>query len=930
MTELEATASAPPRSRAVDTDAASLGGRWAFLFTDLEGSTRAWEDAPDVMNEVLARHDTVLRTAIASCGGRVFSTAGDAFAASFADAGAAIEAAVAAQRALAVGPWPGGLDPAVRMGVHVGFAYERDDNYFGPTLNRAARIMSAAHGGQVVVSSDVVADAGVLPAGVSTRRLGAYHLKGVSGPVEICQLVVSDLRRNFPPLNTLATVEVRVPRARTSFVGREREMADLADRLLGGGVVTLVAAGGTGKTRLSHEVALAVAGSFVDGVFTLELADAGPDEVIDRAARAVLGEAPLARTEGRGDLLGVLRDHLATRSVLLVIDNCEHVLDEVARLVQTLGDVCPGVAVLATSRERLGVHGEQVVHLAPLSTVVGSDGRSVAVTLFCDRARAADASFEPDDEQLAAVARICREVDGLPLAIELAASRVGTLSVDQIAERLGDALGLLRSRRTGTSPRHHSLEATIAWSYEQLDADEQTLLGWTSTFVGGFSVEAFEALCVAALGRADGLDLLESLRDKSLFGVDVVGGATRFRLAAPIRQFAAARLDESGRRAEAEMAHLDYFQALGRNTPIEIDERPDQRVVTALAAENENFLGAIRRAAGRGDTSAALKMAIGLHTFWEETGNLAEASEIIESLIGDDLTDPVTFQGLGVLVAYGPMCGNMRRAGELADLLRPALEQPLPPMLAGRLRFTLGFLDSARGDLTAAAGLWADAAAQLDDVDVFLARQALWSAAHSFVYAGRWDDGRSNLDRALALPPPVQGWFPHQERTTRALIDIYTTGDGVDRLVAGVTALDELGLRFRLLLASVDATLGLFRAGRPDAAQRWWRGLLDIGLEAGNLWTTMVALEFAAWTQVEQGDDQRAGELWGCLDAFALERGYGWWELIARGDAERRALVAERSPEALAAGLAAGATRTLHEEAATVAASPILDEGIQL
>jgi len=385
--------------------------------------------------------------------------------------------------------------------------------------------------------------------------------------------------------------------------------------------------------------------------------------------------------------------------------------------------------------------------------------------------------------------------------------------------------------------------------------------------------------------------------------------------------------------AIADLAHAVRrvgFQELGRNTPVEIDERPDQRVVSALAADNENFLAAIRRASARGDNPAALKMAIGLHTFWEETGNLAEASEIIESLIGDDLTDPVTFQGLGVLVAYGPMCGNMRRAGELAELLRPALDQPIPPMLAGRLRFTLGFLDSARGDLTAAAELWADAAAQLDEVDVFLARQALWSTAHSCTLAGHWELGRSYLDRAAALPPPVQGWFPHQERTTRALIDIYTTGQGVDRLVAGATALDELGLRFRLLLASVDATLGLFRAGLPHAAERWWRRLLDIGLEAGNLWTTMVALEFAAWTQVDHGDDQRAGELWGCLDAFALERGYGWWDLIARGDAERRALVKGRSPEALAAGLAAGATRTLHEEATKVAASAILDEGIQL
>jgi len=905
-------------------------GRVTFLFTDLEGSTRAWEADPAVMNVVLARHDELVRGAIESNGGVVFAEAGDAFAAAFPSSELALAAAVSAQRALAAAPWPGDRQPSVRMGLHVGDSYERDQNYFGPTLNRAARIMSSAHGGQIVASEDTVTDGASLPDGVSVRALGTFHLKDVTETVAISQVVVDGLRRDFPPLETLDRRDVRVPQTRTSFVGRADELADVSDRLVAGGVVTLVAAGGTGKTRLSHEVALASAGFFPGGVYLVELEDVSPGEVVHRAATTVLGDSPLARAEAGDDLAAALLDHLVVRSALVVFDNCEHVLAETAALVESLSLQCPKVSILASSRERLGVSGEQVVALRPLAVrddAAGGARPSLAADLFCDRALAAQASFAPSAEDRVTIEEICRAVDGLPLAIELAASRVRTLSVTQIADRLSDALALLRQPRSTRHPRHQSLETTIAWSFDLLDLPERRMLAWSSVFASGCSMEAFEHLSEAADPDEDGLTLLESLCDKSLLTAEHRGDLVRYRLAAPIRQFAARQLDERGERDDAELAHITYFRALGHATDAEISGKPARVLLAERKADNDNFVVCINRAAARGDRSNALLTAIGLHTYWEETGSLAQASEIIESVVGDDLTDPMTFRGVGILLAYAPMCGNMRRAIELGDALTPALDQPLPPKLAGQLRFTLGFLHSSRGNLVAAADLWAEAGEMLVGVDDQLARQALFNAGHSSTHAGRWDEARRFLDQAATVPPPVQGWFPDLTRVTRALLDIYTGAGGVDELLAGAKALDSWGLQFRLMLASVDAATGLFRAGSPVEAEQWWRRLLDIGQEMGNVWAALMSLEFAAWSEVARGDDQRAAEIWGCIDRFALDRGYGWWDLIAAGGAERRALVTSRSPAVFEEATRQGSTRTLHEETEAVLRTAPLQEG---
>ena len=669
----------------------------AFLFTDLQGSTRAWEHAPTVMNGVVAEHDRILREAITAHHGEVFSLAGDAFGAAFTTSQEAVAAAARAQHALARREWPEAQAPRVRMGVHVGPAYPREGNYYGATLNRAARLMSAAHGGQVVVSGEVAAVLADAPwDAVRLRDLGVHRLKDLAEPMTVWQLVVDDLPADFPPLATVDASRVAVPRARTRFVGRDREQATLATWLDDPVLVTIVAAGGTGKTRLAYETALACAGRFPDGVVTVELADGGPSEVLPRALEAVLGDEPLARVERLTDPIGALIDHLADRRTLLVLDNCEHVIDDARALVTALGRSCPESSILASSREPLGVDGERVLRLGPLLP-------GPAVDLFCDRASAAGRTFA--DDELVAVRRICEQVEGLPLGIELAASRTSILSPTQIAERLATDIGILRERHSARPGRHRSLEAAIAWSYELLDDDERRLLEALSSFVGGADLDAAEEVGGRVAGD-DVLDLLESLVDRSLVGTELVGRDVRFRLPVPVRRFAQSRLRERCEEDEVEKAHFDHYLALAHSAVPAIDVDASPTMVELLTAEHENFLVAIERSLAGGRTGPAARLALTLHTYWEETGHLAEGARALARVVAADPTDPGAVAALGALVPYEAMCGQLASATERAAVLADGLGVGLPPLAEARIRFALGFVHGAAGAWGEAVRTW--------------------------------------------------------------------------------------------------------------------------------------------------------------------------------------------------------------------------------
>lgn len=876
-------------------------GEVAFLFTDLQGSTAAWERAPERMNEVMARHDDILRSAIEHHRGVVFSVAGDAFGAAFATVDAAARCAADAQRALRHGDWPDGLMPHVRMGLHHGSAFQRDGNYFGPAPNRAARVMAAGHGGQVLVT-DTAADALRHSGEWQVQLLGRFLLKDVTTPIGIHQLVVDGLPTDYPPIRAV-DVATRVSRPAGSFIGRSDETTELHLLLTNHPLVTLVAAGGVGKTRLALEVAADATTRF-DEVIVVELADGGPDDVAERLAEAVLGDDPIARVAAGDHPVRAVTHHLHAVRALVVMDNCEHVLAAAAEVVQAVRSTCPHVTVLATSRERLGLAGERVVPLAPLATTPTTSALSPAAELFVDRALAADPGLTLDDRTLRAVDAICHTVDGSPLGIELAASRVRTLTPVQIAGRLDDALDVLRSRNTTSPDRHRSLATAIAWSFDLLDDDERRLLVWSSVCVGGFDLDAATALGAAG-DVSDVLDVVESLVDKSLLTAQQVGTAMRYRLAEPIRQFAAARLDESGRHDQAVTAHFDHCRSHAKTTAAHLDGPIDPARVATLAADVHNFRAAVQRATERGNRKGAMALTATLDLYWAETGNVAIAMHLMEQLARHDPDHPDTALVHVPMLWVAAMAGELPRALEVRELLTAQRDEgTLSPLSLGGAQFGFGFVDSALGDAAGAARTWAQAGDSAAPFVPALARQAYWSAGQSATAAGDLDLALRLYDQADALPGPVPGWWPEFVRTMRLVADAYRGAGQADALHDGVHALEHTGLRTRFLLAAAFVSLALFHLGDTERATYWWRRSMTTGREVGNLWAAWVMLECAAWSADDAGDHLTAARYWRTVDDIASTRGYGQWPVVA--DERARRLVAARAtaPDAFAVAAA--------------------------
>jgi len=540
-------------------------GTVTFLYTDIEGSTQRWERSPEVMQVALARHDELLRDAIQTHDGFVVKTMGDGFLAAFGAAGAATAAAVAAQHALADEPWPDELGAlTVRMGLHSGEAQERDGDYYGTVLNRAARLMSVGHGGQVLLSGATRALLGDgLPADASLVDLGPHRLRDLAEPLDVFQLVEPGLRATFPPLRSLDALPGNLPLQLTSFVGRERELADITGALASARLVTLTGTGGVGKTRLAIQAAADVLPHFVDGGWLCELAGAGDAEAMLELVAATLRVAPrMGRTVEESVL-----DHLATKQLLLVLDNCEHLLDPVGRFVEAVLQQCAEVSVLATSREGLAVRGEQLWPLRSLGVPAASTvdlGAALAtdgVRLFGERAAAARPGFRLDDTNVQSVVEICRRLDGVPLAIELAAVRVASMTTAEIAGLLDERFRLLAGGRRHAVERHQTLRATVEWSYELLAPLEQQVFDRLGVFSG-----AFEATAATAIAACDDLDVwdardaLASLVAKSMLLLDdAAGDVTRYVLLETMRQYALERLVVRGEIDRVRRAHAEHY-----------------------------------------------------------------------------------------------------------------------------------------------------------------------------------------------------------------------------------------------------------------------------------------------------------------------------------------------------------------------------------
>ncbi len=531
-------------------------GTLTFLFTDIEGSTRLWDQHAEAMVVALERHDQIVRYSIEEHGGVVFATGGDGFAAAFARSKDAVHAAVAAQMALSRESWPGSAAIRVRMGMHTGEAHERDGDYFGAPLNRAARLMGSAHGGQVVMSS---VTAGVLgsTSGVQLVDLGVHHLKGQADAVQVFGVSAPGFAWLDRPLVTVEHVSGSLPRPLNDFVGRIDDVERTALLLKQHPLLTLVGPGGVGKTRLATEIGWTVQDDFPEGVWMVELAAVSEPAAVVAAVEASLGVQPQPGL----DPLGSLVEWLRYRSLLLILDNCEHVTTAARRVAMEVSSRCASVRILATSRQPFGIAGERVHAVQPLRAE--SDG----VELFCSRASAADSRFAVSDDDVAVISAICRELDGIPLAIELAAARIRAMAPSDLLRRLGDRFRLLRGSDPNGLERHQTLRATVDWSYQLIGRQEQMLFDRLSVFIGGFDLASAEAVCSDdAIDEFEVAALLGSLVDQSMATAERVGRVSRYRILSTLRRYGEERLAGDADQRRVRNRFLAHYVRLARET----------------------------------------------------------------------------------------------------------------------------------------------------------------------------------------------------------------------------------------------------------------------------------------------------------------------------------------------------------------------------
>jgi predicted ATPase/class 3 adenylate cyclase len=803
-------------------------GTVTFLFTDIEGSTRRWETHTEAMRTALARHDALLREAITSYGGYVFKTVGDAFYAVFDTAPNALTAAVSAQRAVQAETW-GEVGPIrVRMGLHTGSADEREGDYFGPPLNRVARLMSTGYGGQVLLSQttyDLVRDA--LPAGASLRDLGERRLKDLQRPERIFQLVLPDLPADFPPLKTLDRHPHNLPAQATPLIGREKEIEAVKQRLLNPDVrlLTLTGPGGTGKTRLALQVAADALDDFEHGAFFVSLAPViDPGLVISTIAQA------LGVKESAGQpLIETIKDYLRDKSLLLILDNFEQVISAASQVADLLS-ACPKVKALATSRAALRLYGEHEFPVPPLTLpdpqrLPPPEGLSQyeAVRLFIERALAVRPDFAVTNDNAPAVAEVCHRLDGLPLAIELAAARIRLLTPQAMLSRLERRLPLLTGGARDLPARQQTLRNAIAWSYDLLEPEEQTLFRRLSVFVGGFKLEAAEAVVggpgvedqgtsgttqvfptpdpQSLIPVVDVLGGVDSLVSKSLLKQEEVDGEPRFTMLETIREYALEHLMESGESETVRRQHADYFLALAEQAEPEL-RRPRQVAWSnRLEQEHDNLLAALRWFVENLDAERGLLLGGKLASFWNRWGYWTEGREWLTKV----LVLP------GALSRTTARAKALQEAGSLAwsqgdyAAARTMYEESLTiyrelgnrPGIANAL-IGLGSVARAQGDLTAARALCEESLTISRDLgDRPGIARSLFNLGHTATIQGDPVASRAFYEESLSIYRELGDRVGIADSLTYIGLGIYFQGD-----YAAARTLFEEGLEIRRKLGN--------------------------------------------------------------------------------------------------------------------------------
>jgi predicted ATPase/class 3 adenylate cyclase len=604
-------------------------GTVTFLYTDIEGSTKLAQEHPEVWETLRARHDAILREAIGFNNGYVFQVVGDGFCAAFHTPNDGFQAAIVAQRKLQTENW-GRAPIRVRMGIHTGEAEAHGNEYHGYlTISLVQRLMSAGYGGQILLSHATEnLLRGHLSKGVSLRDLGEYKFKDILQPVQVFQVIAPDLQNEFPALRAPDVFPNNLPVQLTSFIGREHELSEIKQLLMTSHLLTLTGPGGTGKTRLALQLAADVLGAkhFADGVWLVELAPLADPTLLTQTVATRLG---VREQPGRG-ILDALTDYVRAKNLLLILDNCEHLIATCAQLADSLLRVAPHLKILATSREALGIAGETAYRvpslplpdphqLEDLDTLSQND----CVHLFTDRAMAAYPSFRLNEKNALAIADICRRLDGIPLAIELASARTKIFPPEEIAARLDDRFRLLTGGSRTALERHQTLFALIEWSHNLLSEAERLLLRRLSVFAGGWSFETVQTICGEGI-EEDALDLLTHLVDKSLVAVEEEAEAARYRLPETIRQYARDKLFESGEAEQIRDRHLDFFLRFAETAEPKLRSAEQLGWLERVETEHDNLRTALAWSLKSGKSDRGLQLAGALYYFWLLRGNFNE------------------------------------------------------------------------------------------------------------------------------------------------------------------------------------------------------------------------------------------------------------------------------------------------------------------
>jgi predicted ATPase/class 3 adenylate cyclase len=843
-----------------------------FLFTDIEGSTRLWEEYADPMRSALARHDALLRAAIEQQNGYIFKTIGDAFCAVFHTAPNALNAALAAQLALTSEPWPAPIRIKVRMALHTGAAESRDNDYFGQPLNRVARLLSVGHGGQTLISAATQAlIRDVLPAEAGLKSLGEHRLRDLNRSETVFQLLHPKLPAEFPPLKSLDNSDLpnNLPQQLTSFIGREKESVEVKSLLEKTRLLTLTGSGGCGKTRLSLHVAADVLDQYPDGVWLVELAPLADPALVPQTVATTLG---LSEQPGK-TFVQTLMDYLKSKRLLLVLDNCEHLLRACANLVDALLRTCPHLTIMASSREGLGVAGEQTYRVPSLSlpdpkkTLTAAQvSQYEAVRLFIERAVSSKADFVVTNRNAPALASVCHRLDGIPLAIELAAARVRSLSVEEINSRLDNRFRLLVGGSKTALPRQKTLQALIDWSYDLLTGQEKLLLCRLSVFAGGWTLAAAEQVCgtggvrgfggsgvqeTAALKRhpqtpeplnaEDVLDVLSSLVDKSLVIAEIEGQMTRYRLLETIRQYGRERLLESGESEQAQARHRDYYLALAEEAEPHLTAADQTRWLAILEEEHDNLRQALAFCLEEPDgAEAGLCLAAALAYFWSVRGHLGQ--------------------------------GRAHLAAALSRMVGPERQQVRASALSGA-----GYLAWRQGDYAAARALLEES--------LTISRELGDKSGIAKSLLGLGSVALLQGDNAAARPLYEQSLAIRRELGDKWGIATSLNNLGNMALFQGDYAAAQALLEESLTISrdsggqwGIATSLTLLGAialirGDDTAARALSEESLTISRELGDMWNIAYSLNILGYVASNEGDDAAARALYGESLTIARELG---------------------------------------------------------